>query len=135
MREAFGVCVLVGMLTRACSLQGRQLCVAQIPCQDEDDTVNIRFIDRHNGWGLAALHIAVFQGSVNSGERQRCERGWPEGRNKATWEVAVLMLRVSSNTSAVAVAFKSGKPCVQSTYPGAMRAIWSRGVGRTRDPG
>lgn len=26
-----------------------------------------RFVDRHNGWGLSALHIAVFQGSVQTG--------------------------------------------------------------------
>lgn len=27
----------------------------------------MKFIDRHNGWGLSALHIAVFQGSVSTG--------------------------------------------------------------------
>jgi hypothetical protein len=48
-------------------MQGRHLHVAHMPCADEDGTANIRFIDRHNGWGLTALHIAVFQGSVNTG--------------------------------------------------------------------
>ena len=45
--------------------QGPQvtMAVSHILCSDEG---NIRFIDRHNGWGLSALHIAVFQGSVNS---------------------------------------------------------------------
>ena len=41
--------------------------VANITCRDEDDTPNTRFVDRHNGWGLTALHIAVFQGSVHTG--------------------------------------------------------------------
>ncbi len=45
--------------------------VAQMVCKDEDGTTEIRFIDRHNGWGLSALHIAVFQGSVHTGERIR----------------------------------------------------------------
>ncbi|KXZ46698.1 hypothetical protein GPECTOR_41g662 [Gonium pectorale] len=45
-------------------VQGRQVPVAQIPCADDGSTV--KFIDRHNGWGLSALHIAVFQGSVST---------------------------------------------------------------------
>ncbi|GIL60399.1 hypothetical protein Vafri_14847 [Volvox africanus] len=45
-------------------VQGRQVSVAQIPCTD--DGVNVKFIDRHNGWGLSALHIAVFQGSAST---------------------------------------------------------------------
>ncbi len=48
-------------------VQGRQLAVAHLPCTDGDPSV--RFIDRHNGWGLSALHIAVFQGSVSTGAR------------------------------------------------------------------
>ena len=48
--------------------QGRTHSVAQILCKDEDETPDTRFIDRHNGWGLTALHIAVFQGSVHTGE-------------------------------------------------------------------
>ncbi|PNH07652.1 putative E3 ubiquitin-protein ligase [Tetrabaena socialis] len=43
-------------------VQGRQVPVAQIPCADD----GVKFIDRHNGWGLSALHIAVFQGSVST---------------------------------------------------------------------
>ncbi|EFJ40620.1 hypothetical protein VOLCADRAFT_108077 [Volvox carteri f. nagariensis] len=43
---------------------GRQVPIAQIPCIDDGSTV--KFIDRHNGWGLSALHIAVFQGSVST---------------------------------------------------------------------
>lgn len=46
-------------------VQGRQVPVAQIPCVDDGTTT--KFIDRHNGWGLSALHIAVFQGSVSTG--------------------------------------------------------------------
>ncbi|GLC42508.1 hypothetical protein PLESTB_001105600 [Pleodorina starrii] len=45
-------------------VQGRQVPVAQIPCGDDGSSV--KFIDRHNGWGLSALHIAVFQGSVST---------------------------------------------------------------------
>ncbi|KAG1666453.1 hypothetical protein FOA52_015123 [Chlamydomonas sp. UWO 241] len=45
--------------------EGRQVSVAQIPCHEDEGTV-VRFIDRHNGWGLTALHIALFQGSVNT---------------------------------------------------------------------
>lgn len=29
--------------------------------------LQIKFVDSHNGWGLTALHIAVFQGAVNTG--------------------------------------------------------------------
>lgn len=47
--------------------QGRPASVSNINCQDEDGTPNTRFVDRHNGWGLTALHIAVFQGSVHTG--------------------------------------------------------------------
>ncbi|KAG2500768.1 hypothetical protein HYH03_001530 [Edaphochlamys debaryana] len=46
-------------------VQGRQVPVAQIPCSDEG-VANVKFIDRHNGWGLSSLHIAVFQGSVST---------------------------------------------------------------------
>ncbi|GIL80568.1 hypothetical protein Vretimale_16011 [Volvox reticuliferus] len=45
-------------------IQGRQVPVAQVPCIDDGATV--KFIDRHNGWGLSALHIAVFQGSAST---------------------------------------------------------------------
>ncbi|GAX81490.1 hypothetical protein CEUSTIGMA_g8919.t1 [Chlamydomonas eustigma] len=57
---------LLGSKTTSRGDQGRQSTVAQLICKDEDDTPNIRFVDRHNGWGLTALHIAVFQGSVHT---------------------------------------------------------------------
>lgn len=44
----------------------RQVPVAQLPCMDEAEGVEVKFVDSHNGWGLTALHIAVFQGSVNT---------------------------------------------------------------------
>eukprot|EP00798_Chlamydomonas_sp_ICE-L_P010137 gene10137-8039_t len=40
--------------------------VAQLPCLDEDGLTIVKFIDRHNGWGLTALQIAVFQGSISA---------------------------------------------------------------------
>eukprot|EP00798_Chlamydomonas_sp_ICE-L_P015775 gene15775-21898_t len=51
------------------ALYGHSECVHKLlgsRAGDEDDTVYVKFIDRHNGWGLTALHIAVFQGSVDT---------------------------------------------------------------------
>lgn len=44
-----------------------QVPVAHIPCINDVDGSQVQFVDGHNGWGLTALHIAVFQGSVNTG--------------------------------------------------------------------
>ena len=43
--------------------------IAQLLTRDGTaaDAPTTRFVDRHNGWGLSALHIAVFQGSVQTG--------------------------------------------------------------------
>ncbi len=45
--------------------------IALLPCRNEGGVPGpsgeVKFVDRHNGWGLTALHIAVFQGSVNTG--------------------------------------------------------------------
>ena len=51
------------------TLQGRQMTIAQLLTRDGTaaDAPTTRFVDRHNGWGLSALHIAVFQGSVQTG--------------------------------------------------------------------
>ncbi|MEW5305082.1 MAG: hypothetical protein WDW36_007646 [Sanguina aurantia] len=56
------------LASKAASLnpQGSQVLVAQLMCPDEDDVSQVKFIDRHNGWGLTALHIAVFQGSIST---------------------------------------------------------------------
>mmetsp|Transcript_8096 Transcript_8096/g.19916 ORF Transcript_8096/g.19916 Transcript_8096/m.19916 type:complete len:1220 (-) Transcript_8096:755-4414(-) len=43
-----------------------QLPVARITCTNDVDGSQVQFVDGHNGWGLTALHIAVFQGSVNT---------------------------------------------------------------------
>lgn len=43
--------------------------MAQILCFNDVDGSHVPFVDCHNGWGLTALHIAVFQGSVNTGAR------------------------------------------------------------------
>ena len=52
-----------------CSSQGDgQVPVAHIPCINDVDGSQVQFVDGHNGWGLTALHIAVFQGSVNTGK-------------------------------------------------------------------
>jgi|LauGreDrversion4_1035100.scaffolds.fasta_scaffold645027_2 hypothetical protein len=59
--------ILLGNSMLSCLGQGRQMTVSNMICQDEDGTPNTRFVDRHNGWGLTALHIAVFQGSVHTG--------------------------------------------------------------------
>lgn len=45
---------------------GRQVPIAQIPCQGEGSPATVKFIDHHNGWGLTALHLAVFQGSAST---------------------------------------------------------------------
>ena len=42
--------------------------VARIQCINDVDGSQVQFVNAHNGWGLTALHIAVFQGSVNTGE-------------------------------------------------------------------
>lgn len=69
-RSAWYVCVGI----RACLpllLQGRQVPVAAIPCPGAGVDAHgdpIKLVDRHNGWGLSALHVAVFQGSVSTGE-------------------------------------------------------------------
>jgi ankyrin repeat protein len=53
---------------------GEVVRISEIPCFDEDNTTLVKFVDRHNGWGLTALHIAVFKGSTSTGGR---ERAWP----------------------------------------------------------
>jgi hypothetical protein len=40
---------------------------ADIPCFDEDNSTLVKFVDRHNGWGLTALHLATFKGSSSTG--------------------------------------------------------------------
>lgn len=45
------------------------LCAADIPCFDEDNSTLVTFVDRHNGWGLTALHLAACKGSSSTGER------------------------------------------------------------------
>lgn len=49
---------------------GRQVPIAQIPCHSETTLIGTgttsKFIDHHNGWGLSALHLAVFQGSAST---------------------------------------------------------------------
>lgn len=46
---------------------GEVVRIADIPCFDEDNSTLVKFVDRHNGWGLTALHIAVFKGSTSTG--------------------------------------------------------------------
>jgi hypothetical protein len=41
---------------------------AEIPCFDEDNATLVKFVDRHNGWGLTALHLATYKGSSSTGE-------------------------------------------------------------------
>ena len=36
-------------------------------CYGEDGVHRVEFVDRRNGWGLTALHIAVFKGSISTG--------------------------------------------------------------------
>jgi hypothetical protein len=43
--------------------------LADIPCFDEDNSTLVKFIDRHNGWGLTALHLATYKGSSSTGEQ------------------------------------------------------------------
>lgn len=64
--------------------QGRTTTVSQLLCHDGNACVT-RFVDRHNGWGLSALHIAVFQGSVNTGV---AETLWCRG---CCWQVVRCM--------------------------------------------
>lgn len=45
------------------------LCCADIPCFDEDNSTLVKFVDRHNGWGLTALHLAAYKGSSSTGEQ------------------------------------------------------------------
>ncbi|WIA35703.1 hypothetical protein OEZ86_004106 [Tetradesmus obliquus] len=45
---------------------GEVVRIADIPCFDEDNSTLVKFVDRHNGWGLTALHIAVFKGSTST---------------------------------------------------------------------
>lgn len=40
---------------------------AEIPCFDEDNATLVKFVDRHNGWGLTALHLATYKGSSSTG--------------------------------------------------------------------
>eukprot|EP00775_Hariotina_reticulata_P007519 gene7519-7730_t len=42
---------------------GQVVQISEIPCFDEDNVTLVKFVDRHNGWGLTALHLAVFKGS------------------------------------------------------------------------
>jgi hypothetical protein len=46
---------------------GEVVRILEIPCFDEDNSTLVKFVDRHNGWGLTALHIAVFKGSTSTG--------------------------------------------------------------------
>lgn len=59
-----------------------QVPIAQIPCHNEGDGTEVKFVDCHNGWGLTALHIAVFQGSVNTGVCLCGKGGGPGLRSK-----------------------------------------------------
>lgn len=43
------------------------LLTADIPCFDEDNSTLVKFVDRHNGWGLTALHLATYKGSSSTG--------------------------------------------------------------------
>lgn len=47
--------------------------MAQVPATDEQSGVQVPFVDCRNGWGLTALHIAVFQGATNTGESRMME--------------------------------------------------------------
>jgi ankyrin repeat protein len=49
---------------------GTIVAVADIPCYDEDGVHRVKFVDRRNGWGLTALHLAVYKGSISTGEQQ-----------------------------------------------------------------
>lgn len=49
---------------------GEVVPIARIPCYDEDNRTLVKLVDRHNGWGLTALHLAVFKGSTSTGEQQ-----------------------------------------------------------------
>lgn len=45
---------------------GEVVPIADIPCPDDDPSGFSRFVDKHNGWGWTALHIAVFKGSIST---------------------------------------------------------------------
>lgn len=46
---------------------GELVPIAMIPCFDEDPESLVQFVDRHNGWGMTALHLAAFRGSTSTG--------------------------------------------------------------------
>lgn len=46
---------------------GEVVTIADIPCYDEDNSTLVKYVDRHNGWGLTALHLAVYKGSKSTG--------------------------------------------------------------------
>ncbi|KAF6266367.1 ankyrin repeat-containing domain protein [Scenedesmus sp. NREL 46B-D3] len=52
---------------------GEVVRIADIPCFDEDGRTLVKYVDRHNGWGLTPLHIAVFKGSGSTG----VGKAWP----------------------------------------------------------
>lgn len=46
---------------------GEVVPIPEIPCYDEDNVTLVKYVDRHNGWGLTALHMAAFKGSTSTG--------------------------------------------------------------------
>jgi hypothetical protein len=47
---------------------GQVVQIAEIPCADDDNVTVVKYVDRHNGWGLTALHLAVCKGSHSTGK-------------------------------------------------------------------
>lgn len=60
---------LLGGTTTFQMQSGEVVRIAEIPCYDEDNNTLVKYVDRHNGWGLTALHLAVFKGSTSTGEQ------------------------------------------------------------------